>query len=211
MTAAPAPPRTAPDCLAGAETMALPAGAAVFRPGDPCRGFFFLVHGAVRVDLVSETGKSVLLYLFGPGETCALTTSCLFSGEAYAAEARTESASEALFLPRAEFDARLEASADFRRLVFAAFSRRLGEMMARIDAISFRSLDRRLAERILQLAGPDGLAETTHDDLAGDLGSAREAVSRKLARWEETGLVERGRGVVRVLDPSALARLAAGG
>jgi len=81
-------------------------------------------------------------------------------------------------------------------------------MMEKIDEVSFASLDKRLARRLLDLTTEGDTIGVTHEQLANDLGSAREVVSRKLVDWEKQALVVRGRGSIQVIAASDLKRLA---
>ncbi|MGG5812120.1 Crp/Fnr family transcriptional regulator [Falsiroseomonas sp. CW058] len=194
---------------AAAQRLAVPAGAVLFHPGDPCGGFVMLGRGRVRVDLVAEDGHALLLYRVAPGEACLLTTACLFSGDSYAAEGRAETAVEGLVLPRPAFESLVADSAGFRAFVLAGFGTRLAGLMARIEALSFRSVDRRLAEALLAHGGREVAA--TQAELAVEVGTAREVVTRRLAALAREGLVEVGRGTVEIRDRAALLRRAEGG
>jgi len=197
-----------PECLAPFGALKLGAGTTVFQNGLECENFYFLLRGTVRVDLINSDGKSVLLYRIEPNETCILTTSCLLADEVYCAEAITETEVEVIAVPRAEFLKLLDRSADFRALVFHSFSSRLSTMMGKIDEVSFASIDQRLARRLLELGGDGAVIDVTHEQLAKDLGSAREVISRKLLDWEKQKIINRGRGSVQVTAVDAINRLA---
>lgn len=200
-----------PACLRLADQIVLPVGTRVFQAGDECRQFVFLLEGSIRVDIVTRTGKTIMLYRFGPGQTCILTTSCLMSDEPYSAEAHVEKAATVCVLPLQAFEALLSSSADFRSLVFASFSYRLSDMMAKIEEIAFTPIDRRLAKRVLQLVDSTSRIGATHEHLAADIGTAREVVSRKLAHWEGEGLIVRGRGGFEILNLHEIEQLAGDG
>ena len=196
-----------PDCLIEFETAALPAGSVVFHAGDLCSNFYFVLSGSIRVDLMSSEGKSVLLYRIGPGETCILSTSCLMSNEEHCAEAITETEVKAIAVPKFDFERLLNSSKSFRELVFQSFSLRLVNMMAKIDEVGFASLDKRLAMRLLDKRDHAEIIKTTHEELARDLGSAREVISRKLMDWETKEIIERGRGTIRIRKTAELQQL----
>lgn len=113
-----------PDCLKDASTVFVPKGTRVFQTGDACDRFFYLLAGSIRVDLIARNGRTIMLYRFGGGETCVLTTSCLLGGDAYCAEAVAEEDTWACVLPADTFEMKLSRSADFRRIVFSSFSAR---------------------------------------------------------------------------------------
>ena len=200
-----------PDCLDGASVVSLAKGTRIFQAGDPCNQFFYLLSGSVRVDLVSITGKSIMLYRFGAQETCVLTTSCLISGDQYCAEAHIEEQTTACVLALSAFETRINQSAEFRKLVFGSFSQRLTAMMSKIEDVAFSSIDNRLAIRLLEIHAKTPLITITHEQLATDIGTAREVISRKLARWEDLGLIERQRGTVDILNLARLQEMAKSG
>ena len=138
-----------------------------------------------------------------------MTTSCLFSGANYAAEAHVEEASQACLIPKTAFEEKMGASAEFRNLVFTSFSDRLALMMSKIEDIACTPIDVRLAACAIERAADGSHVEITHDQLAAELGTAREVVSRKLAQWEASGIVRRKRGAFEILDKASLVRLAA--
>lgn len=192
----------------GAIPLKAPAGATLFRPGDPCRGFVLLRRGRARVDLIAEDGHALLLYRVAPGEPCAITTSCLFAQEPYSAEATAEAECEGMLIPAALFAALVEDSAAFRSFVLTGFAARLGALMGRIEDLSFRSVDARLAAYLLDRA--PGRVATTQQEIAADIGTAREVVSRRLAAFAKAGLVQTERGAVTPLNTAALARIRGG-
>ncbi|MEE9375113.1 MAG: Crp/Fnr family transcriptional regulator [Rhizobiaceae bacterium] len=193
-----------PTFLAKAHKVSLQAGQQVFTAGDPCRNFYYLLEGSVRVDLIARNGKSIMLYRFGAGETCILTTSCLLGGADYNAEAHVEEETIALAMPHHEFQSLLGTSEGFRKLVFGSFATRLASMMNRIDEVAFSPLDNRLAHRLLELSNEQGQVQATHEQLAADIGSAREVVSRRLGNWQKSSLIERYRGGLKIVSKKGL-------
>ncbi len=171
----------------------------VFHAGDLCQAFLILLDGEVRVQLTSESGREVTLYRIGPGGSCILTTSCLLSNEHYPAEAIAESDIEALAIPGSSFQLALEESQWFRRFVFDGFSSRLTSVIQKIEQIAFTAIDVRLAGVLLEL-DRKGVEKITHQDIAVELGTAREVVSRHLKRFESEGWVRLGRGQVSLVD-----------
>lgn len=207
-TAIPAELRDAKDTdlthfLDSAVQVRLNADEYVFRPGDLCESFLILLDGRIRVQLVSEEGKEVTLYKIGPGGSCMLTTSCLFSSDEYPAEAIAETDVVALAFSRDIFERTVESSAKFRRFVFDGFSIRLAKVISRMEELAFTSIDYRLAKVLMGLH-ERGQTQVTHNKLAIELGTAREVVSRHLKQMEKRGLVALARGKITVLDPPAL-------
>lgn len=188
-----------------APRVALEAGQAVFYAGAPCRDYMLLIGGGVRVQLIGEGGRETVLYRIRPGQSCVLTTCCVISGEDYPAEGFAESPVAALTIPKPTFDRALETAPAFRRFVFENLAGRIAEVVTRMEELTSRPVERRLVDFLLARAH-DAL-NATHQEIAAELGTAREVVSRHLKRLEEAGLVRLGRAHVEVRDRNGLERL----
>lgn len=195
--------------IARSRVIGVPAGTSVFRPGDRAENMLLLLSGTVRVSQVSENGREIVLYRVNPGETCVLTTACLMAEEEYSAEGIAETEVSAVAIPRAVFDAALGASPVFRRFVFGAYAGRIANLFLTIEDIAFRRIDIRLSEKLLELA-QDGRVRATHAQIATELGTAREVISRQLAEFQRRGWVELSRGEIALADPAGLRALSAG-
>lgn len=188
--------------------VAMPAGARVFEPGQPCSAFLIVIAGRVRVQLTAESGREIVLYRIERGETCVLTTSCLLGSESYGAEALCETAVEALALPAATFRTLLDSSTAFRDAILSAYAARVGDLVLTIEETLFQRVDARLAA-LLRERARDGVVKTTHQALAVELGSAREVVSRILKRFERAGAITLARGAIEIRNARKLADFAA--
>lgn len=179
------------------------AGDIIFQPGSTCENYLIVLQGTVRTFITSESGREIVLYRVDAGETCVLTTSCLLASTKYDTEGIAETDVTALAIPRAMFIELLGSSEKFRQLAFNTFSDRLHDLIVLINEISFGHLDTRLANYLTQKA-KNNLVETTHQAIAKDLGSAREAVSRLLKEFERKGYVELDRGRIIITDRDQL-------
>lgn len=194
---------------ARAAEVVLPAGTTVFAPGLAAQNFLLVLDGRLRVQQVSPSGREIVLYRVTGGETCIMTTACLLSDESYAAEGITETEVKAIAIPKAAFEEAIARSSGFRRLVFSDYSQRISDLMHVVEEVAFERLDKRLAQRLLDLAGPDGAVRATHQDLASELGTAREVVGRQLKELERRGWVALARGRISLEQPERLRTLAA--
>ena len=188
------------------QIVTLDQGRFVFHAGDLCPAFLLVLEGDVRVQLTSASGREVTLYRISAGGSCILTTSCLLSQEDYPAEAIAESDLVAAAIPSALFQDALTGSQQFRTFVFDGFSTRLKNVIARIEELAFTSIDARLGRVLLELH-IKRVERVTHQDIAVELGTAREVVSRHLKRFAAERWVELGRGRVTVVDPVGLQRM----
>lgn len=186
----------------------LPPGAKAFEAGNPCGNYLMLATGRVRVQQVSESGREIVLYRIAAGESCVLTTACLLAHQDYAAEAICETEVTALAVPQSCFERLLADSPRFRDFVFTAYASRLTDLLLLVEEIAFGHVDARLAERLLALREASDTLTVTHQDLAVELGTAREVVSRQLKEFERRGFVHRERGRIEILDAAALKAIA---
>lgn len=194
--------------LTSALPVNLPQGAMVFLEGAECSSYLLVLQGSVRVQKLSESGREIVLYRVEQGQSCVLTTSCLLAAENYSAEAITETPVQAIAIPNALFQELLATSREFRAFVFATYAERLTGLLLLIDAIAFGRMDARLAALLMALAAKDGDISKTHQELARELGTAREVVSRLLKEFERRGWLSLGRGRVLLCDQGALQQLA---
>lgn len=181
----------------------LPAGSRAFHAGDACGAWLWVTRGTVRVQVVSEAGRERVLYRVTPGASCVLTTSCLFEGEPYAAEGVCETDVEAIAMPASAFRELLGLSETFRDLVLADYARRVGDMLVMLEAATTQHVGERLAAYLAD-RGSAGPVTATHQDIAAEIGTAREVVSRALKDLERRGLVALARGRIEILDAAAL-------
>ncbi len=186
------------------QTLRIPAGTRVFDERDACQGFPFVIEGSIRVLKTAPNGRELPLYRVAPGETCIISSSCLLGQSDYNARGIAEEETELVLLPKPMFDA-LMAHAPFRGFVFELFSERIAELMQLVEEVAFRKLDQRLAALLL---GKGRVVRATHQQLADELGSVREIVSRLLKSLAEQGLVSLGREQIEILDAAGLRRLA---
>jgi len=185
----------------------IPRGAVLFRPGDQCVQFPLIASGSVRVQRVTESGREIVLYRVAANETCILTTASLISAEAYSVEGVAETDVVAYVLSADRFNALMNASPNFRALVFDGYGKRIATLMSRIEEIICTRVNVRLAERLLALKDDKGRVAVTQQSLAADLGTAREVVGRTLKIFEREGWVKLSRGGVEILDLRALRAL----
>ncbi len=182
-------------------------GTLLFDVGQECEGLGLILVGSVRVSCLSESGREIVLYRVRPGETCTITASCLVSNRPFAARGVVEQDTTGLFVPSATFRRLLRESNPFRDFVFGIFTARIDHLMELVNQVAFNKLDERIAVRLLEL-GP--VLRMTHQDLADEVGSTREMVSRILESFADRGLVDLGRRRIEVQDPDALRRAVAG-
>ena len=187
------------------------AATTVFRPGGRCERYLMLLAGRVRVQMVAANGREVVLYRVSAGETCVMTASCLMAHRSYGAEGVTETDVVVLGLPKTTFDSLLARSALFREFALASYGERLSDLLLLVEEVGFQRVDVRLARLLLERAAERHAVSMTHQELAVELGTAREVVSRQLKEFERRGWLTLSRGRLEISDYDALVKLQAGG
>lgn len=187
----------------------LPSGARVFNEGDDCKVVPFIGSGAVRVYKHNGNRREVTLYNVGAGESCVMTTSCVVNNQPYPASADVVGGGPLIFVHYAPQTIRkwVEQYPLMREHVNAMMHKRMVHLLELIDDLTFTRMDRRIASFLLQKFTGDGFAESlniTHGQIADELGSAREVVSRLLKELEKSGAVELSRGRVRIMNENML-------
>lgn len=182
-------------------------GTVIFGPGNSPENLLFLLDGTVRVQQLAENGREIVLYRVEAGESCVMTTACLLAYEDYSAEGVAETDITAAAIPRSVFDDLISQSKEFRTFVFSAYSKRITDLFHVIEEIAFQRMDIRLAQKLLDL-GKDGAVKATHQQLAAELGTAREVISRQLSEFQRRGWIRQSRGTVDLIDEAGIARLA---
>lgn len=198
--------------LAAAATMvSLRKGATFYREGDVCRRFGLVGRGDIRVFKGAAAGREITLYHVRDGEPCLLNMLSVFLNRPAAATAVVEAETEAVVVPAHVIRSWLSIHESVRTFVFEAMSVRLTDVMTLAVEVSIRRMDVRLASTLLKLADVNRTIHLTHDELATELGTAREVVSRLLKELERSGALHLGRGHVTIVDPSMLAGVTASG
>ncbi|WP_374380383.1 Crp/Fnr family transcriptional regulator [Dongia sp.] len=194
---------------AEAQPVAAPAGSILARPGEALPHFVLLTRGTVKVRGLSQGGREIVLYRVTPGETCVLSAAALLGDLALGAELVAETDIAGFALPQALFNRLTAESTAFRKLIFATLATRLSDIVALLEDVAFRRIDARLAAYLLGKG--TGSQALTHQEIAAELGTAREVVSRQLKEFERRGWVRLARGEVEIRDRDALSQLDAQG
>jgi CRP/FNR family transcriptional regulator, anaerobic regulatory protein len=182
----------------------IPSGRDVFIEGDHVDAIALLVSGVVRVYKIGETGREITLYRFGNGESCILTANAILSQKGFPAVATVEKEAEAVMIPSDAFRDWVKRYDLWREFVFELLSERLSAVMAIVEEVAFRRMDARLASLLLERSQTSAMVRVTHQEIASELGSSSEVISRILEDFSAQRLLEVSRGSIRVLNREAL-------
>lgn len=183
-----------------------PVGTIGYSEGMPCNAYVMRLAGQSRVYKISSSGREILLYRVAAGETCVLTTTCLLGRSDYPASTVVEEPIRDVIVPATVFHQLMVDSSVFRRFVMENYGALISDLIVLLDEVAFHSLDARLAKLLLE--EPGAQINRTHQQLAAELGTAREVVSRQLKRFEQKGWVNLGRGHIEILDRTSLDKMA---
>ena len=187
----------------------LPAGATICDEGQHCAHLAMILEGVGRVYKLSASGREITLYRINGGESCVLSASCLMNGDSFPAIAVTETPVRAILISPADVQNWLCQEQQWQHFVFSLLSHRLSSIISVVEEVAFKRLDVRLAEQFSRcLQTGETILHKTHADLAADVGSSREVVSRVLRDFSDRGLISAGRGHINILDGQALSHLA---
>ena len=195
-----------PDQVLG-QVVEVPTGQAVFNENSPCMGFPLVLEGEIKVAKHAADGRQLELYRVVPGEICLISSASLFRGQLLGASGVTTRASRLLLIAPPQFEQWL-ASPGFRAEVLSLFAERMADLTALVEAVAFQKLDQRLAAVLL---GHGSDLCLTHQNLADQLGTVREIVTRLLRRFEREAWVVLAREHIHIVDSQALRHLAQGG
>lgn len=172
------------------------AGHVLFTTGDECRGLYIVESGRVRIYRTNPEGREQVLHIEGPGRTVAELP--LFDGGSYPASAVTIEDSRLVFLPRTAFEYLYRTHPDFAQSIIRALGRRLRHLVHLTETLAFRDVAARLALLFVGYAERSGTStplgieltlDRTQEELAIEIGAARESVSRAMKQLRRKGLI----------------------
>ena len=174
----------------------VPSGTLLFATGDECRGLYMIETGRVRIYRTDLAGREQVLHVEGPGRTVAELP--LFDGGPYPASAVTIEDSTLVFLPREAFEYLYRNQPDIAQAVIRALGRRLRHLVHLAETLAFRDVAARLAMLLVGYAERSGKStpagveielDRTQEELAHEIGTARESVSRAMKQLRRKGLI----------------------
>lgn len=166
--------------------------------------YVMLTSGTIRVTRQGK-GREIVLYRVHTGEYCILSVCNILCESLFQSLSFAESEISGVAIPAWLFKHIVEQSPPFHRFILRSFSDRLSGLLDLIDEITFMQLNERLAGLLLSKGST---MKVTHSQLADELGSVREVISRILKDFEIKGLVKLDRNLVKILDEEALEKIA---
>lgn len=185
----------------------LTPGDVLFREGETPGQVAALGAGSVRVFRVGSTGREVTLYHVRGRQASLVGMLSILLGRPTIATAQAEVATEAVVFPAAAMREWVDSNEAVRRFVFETVTQALVDVTSLLEDVVFRSMDSRLAALLIAHVDADGVIAMRHEDIAAELGTAREVVSRLLEGFERMGAVRRSRARIEIRDDALLRQL----
>lgn len=177
-------------------------GKTLMEPGQFVKAVPLVLEGSIKIMRVDEDGKELFLYYLETGETCALSLTCCSAARPSEIKAIVEEKASLLFIPIQVHEQLVDEFKQWKDFVSTTYQHRFQEMLTVLDAVAFKRMDERLMSYIVkkmkQLKSNE--LHTTHQEIANELGTAREVISRLLKQLEKKKWIELGRNVIYIRD-----------
>ena len=177
-------------------------GKALMEPGQFIKAVPLVLEGSIKIMRMDEDGKELFLYYLEAGETCALSLTCCSAARPSEIKAIIEEKASMLFIPIQVHEQLMDEFKQWKDFVSTTYQHRFQELLTVLDAVAFKRMDERLMNYIVtkmkQLKSNE--LHTTHQEIANELGTAREVISRLLKQLENKKWIELGRNVIYIRD-----------
>jgi CRP/FNR family transcriptional regulator len=157
-----------------------------------------VLSGSLRLFRTSDDGRELTGYHVTPGNICILASVCVMGELKYDFSAQADEDTLTAMMPPKSFKELMDKSIEFKNYIFTELADRLVSSISLIEDIKFTSIENRIRTYLKDNADMDGILRITHENLAINIGSVREVVSRKLKQMEKNGYLSLSRGVIRL-------------
>lgn len=175
----------------------LPANMIVKLEGDECLDFLLILTGEKRIFKIGHSGREITLYEIGAGDICVLNASCILSNTRLPAHVTTTSETEVLLLPAQQFLDMVANYEEMRAFVHFHINKSLASIMALVSEVTFGKMSERLTDYLIEKS-ENAKLRRTHQQIANDLGTSREVVSRLLKEFERQGMILLSRNFIEL-------------
>jgi CRP/FNR family transcriptional regulator len=199
-----ASPQLRASMLAAARHAHLAPGDVLFREGEAGSDFTAVGSGSIRVFRTGATGRQITLYHVRQGEASLVSLLSVLRGEPLLATGQAEGPTEVVTISATAVRGWAENDPGMHKFLLETVTRALVDVTAVLERVAFGTVENRLGLLIVDHLDGDRGISMRHDDIAAELGTAREVVSRLLEAQERRGTIRLSRGRIEVLDEEAL-------
>lgn len=184
-------------------------GSHIYSASEECLGVLIILKGSLRTYILSDEGREVTLYNLYENDVCVLSASCVLSQITFDVFVDAREDSSILLISPAAFSSVMSRNVYAENFMLRITAERFSDTMWAMQQILFMGFDKRLAIYLLDEMNRKNtnIIKTTHGDIAKEIGSAREVVSRMLKSFAEDGVVSINRGTVEILNKKYLQNL----
>lgn len=181
----------------------LAADTIIIDENDYIRNVPIVLSGTIKVFKLDEDGREILLYYIKPGESCVMSFLGAICNSTSKIRAVVEEESQVLLLPIHKATDLIRSNPAWLEFIFQLYNTRFEELLEVVNAVVFQNMDGRLWELLQKKAKMTGASDivTTHQQLADELGTAREVVSRLLKQLEKKNKIQLARNKISILSP----------
>lgn len=185
-----------------------PSTAHPIREGHFLQHAIFILKGTVRIYKISEQGREITLYRIENGQSCVLMMASILGETEYEASVSIETQIELLLISADVFRSWMDRYKPLRQFIYKQFIDRITAVTNLLESVAFKPIQLRLANFLLEATSEtSSTLNITHDQLAVELGTAREVVSRTLKEFQSKGILALSRGKIRILDRISLNKI----
>ena len=177
------------------------AGDVIMRTGQFIKSTVLVLEGRIKIYRENQDGGEFLMYYLEPGQACAVSVICAIQSTTSEIMAQAEENTEVLMIPIQLMDEMMNKYKTWYQFVIQTYRGRFEELLSVVDNIAFRNMDERLEVYLKRHAGDSGKKqiELSHQQIADDLNSSREVISRLLKKMEQRNLVKLHRNMIELL------------
>ncbi len=178
------------------------AGVRLMQVNGVVRSIPLVLAGSIKVTREDAEGREIFLYYILPGETCAMTLSACYKGQSSRINAVTQEPSTLLLLPAGLVHEATRRFPAWQRFAFDSFGYRFDELLDTLESVVFQQLDERLKKYLLEKASvmQSRRLLISQQQIADDLNSSREVISRLIRQFEQKGGLRHARGVIEIFS-----------
>ena len=176
-------------------------GDILMSPGAYIRSIPIILKGNIKILRTDEDGREILMYYLGSGESCAMSLTCCLNAKKSEVLAIAEEKTEMILLPVQHVEEWITKYPTWRSFVFQTYQRRFDDLLTTIDSVAFHKMDERLWQYLQRKAGLTATKSlgTTHEEIALELGTSREVISRLLKQLEKLGRLRLSRNRIELV------------
>ncbi len=181
-------------------------GSIVFDNSSSCLGLLNVISGQVRAYLVSDEGKEVTIFKLEDNDLCVLSASCIIKQITFDTQLVANEDTKVLIVPSNIIEDLAYMNIELRCYLYEKALARFSDVMWNMQELLFKGLDSRVANYLInQYERTDStIIKVTHEEIANDINSAREAVTRILKLFVQDGLIKLQKGCIEIIDVDAL-------